>query len=43
MKKKIKNRKKQTGYAQAINRGQHLSEFTYEKVLILPNNEENAK
>lgn len=30
------------GHAQAINRA-HLGEFTYEKLLKLPSNEENAK
>lgn len=36
-------RKMDTSYAQMINRREYLSEFTYEKVLILPSNEENAK
>lgn len=30
------------GHTQAIKR-EHLSEFTYEKLLKLPSNEENAK
>lgn len=37
------NRKMDRSYAQVINTREHLSEFTCEKMLILPSNEEYEK
>lgn len=41
--KRKDNRKMDRSYAQVINTREHLSEFTCEKMLVLPGNEEYAK